>query len=131
MKIRKWDSVKVMSGKKKDRWVISTVVMVNTSTCKIIVKDVNVVTRHVKKQGTTPGQIVKMEKAIDISNVMLICPFTEKSTRVWYVKVEKNGKVKVTPISAQQRQIEKLQNWQKTNKNRRPIGRNLWKFQWW
>ncbi len=94
MKIRTWDSVQVMSGKKKDRWVISTVMMVDTSTNKIIVKDINVVTRHVKKQGTNPGQIVKMEKAIHISNVMLICPFTEKPTRVWYVLIENDWKTK-------------------------------------
>jgi hypothetical protein len=29
-----------------------------------------------------------MEKPIDVSNVMLICPFTEKPTRVGFVKIE-------------------------------------------
>jgi large subunit ribosomal protein L24 len=29
-----------------------------------------------------------MEKAIDASNVMLVCPFTNKPTRVGTVKVE-------------------------------------------
>jgi large subunit ribosomal protein L24 len=29
-----------------------------------------------------------MEKAIDASNVMLICPFTEKPTRVGFVNIE-------------------------------------------
>lgn len=94
MKIRTWDKVQVMSGKSKDRGQISTVEKVFTETSKIIVKDVNVVTRHLKKQGTTPGQIVKMEKAIDASNVMLICPYTEKPTRVGFVKIEEKGKSK-------------------------------------
>jgi len=71
-----------MSGKEKDRGVKSEVISVNISNNKIIVKDVNVVTRHIKKQGTNPGQIVKMEKAIDASSVMLVCPFTDKPTRV-------------------------------------------------
>jgi len=35
-----------------------------------------------------------MEKAINASNVMLVCPFTEKPTRVGYVKVEEKGKIK-------------------------------------
>ncbi|MDF1682434.1 MAG: 50S ribosomal protein L24 [Patescibacteria group bacterium] len=77
-----------MSGKEKDRGQTSTVLKVFPDTNKILLKDVNVVTRHLKKQGTTPGQIIKMEKAIDASNVMLICPFTEKPTRVGFVKVE-------------------------------------------
>ena len=94
MKIRTWDKVQVMSGKEKDRGNVSEVLKVFTDTKKVIVKDVNVVTRHLKKQGTNPGQIIKMEKAIDASNVMLICPFTEKPTRVGYVKVEEKGKTK-------------------------------------
>lgn len=94
MKIRTWDKVQVISGKEKDKWVISNVVKAFPDTNKIIVKDVNVVTRHMKKYGTNPGQIVKMEKAIDASNVMLICPFTEKPTRVWFVKIEEKGKTK-------------------------------------
>ncbi|MDR3150569.1 MAG: hypothetical protein LBU14_02925 [Candidatus Peribacteria bacterium] len=32
--------------------------------------------------------MLEIEKAIDISNVMLICPFTNKATRVGFVKVE-------------------------------------------
>jgi large subunit ribosomal protein L24 len=77
-----------MSGKEKDRGVKSEVISVNISNNKIIVKDVNVVTRHIKKQGTNPGQIIKMEKAIDASSVMLVCPFTDKPTRVGFVKIE-------------------------------------------
>ncbi len=94
MKIRKWDNVQVMSGKKKDKGVKAEVLAVNTSNNKIIVKGVNIVTRHMKKQGTNPGQIVKMEKAIDASSVMLVCPFTEKATRIWFVKIEEKGKTK-------------------------------------
>jgi large subunit ribosomal protein L24 len=44
--------------------------------------------------GTNPGQIVKFEKPIDASNVMLICPFTSKPTRVGYVFIEDKGKKK-------------------------------------
>ena len=94
MKIRKWDNVQVMSWKEKDRGVKSEVLAVNISNNKIIVNDVNIVTRHIKKQGTTPGKIVKMEKAIDASSVMLVCPFTDKPTRLWFVKIEEKWKTK-------------------------------------
>jgi len=94
MKIRTWDMVEVLSGKEKDRGQRAKVVKVFTDKNKVIVEGINIVTRHIKKQGTTAGQIVKMEKAIDVSNVMLVCPFTDKPTRVWFVSVEEKGKTK-------------------------------------
>jgi large subunit ribosomal protein L24 len=59
-----------------------------------LVKGVNIVKRHMKKQWTNPWQILEMEKPIDASNVLLICPFTNKPTRVWFVKIEEKGKLK-------------------------------------
>ncbi len=88
MKIRTWDTVIVMSWKEKDRGQRAEVLKVFSKENKVLVKGINVVTRHLKKQGTNPGQIVKMEKAIDASNVMLVCPFTDKGTRVGFVVVE-------------------------------------------
>ena len=85
MKIRTWDKVQVMSGKTADKGQISVVLKAFPDQNKVLVKDINVVTRHIKRQGTNPGQIVKMEKPIDVSKVMLICPFTEKPTRVGFV----------------------------------------------
>lgn len=92
MKIRKGDKVVVASG--KDKGTQGAVLKVFPVTGKIIVEGVNVATRHFKKQGTQPGQIVKMEKAIDASNVMLVCPMTEKPTRVGYVLIEEKGNTK-------------------------------------
>ncbi len=94
MKIRKSDKVVVLSWKEKDRWVKTTVEKVLTKDNKLLLKWVNIVTRHVKKQWTNPGQILKIEKPIDSSNVMLVCPFTNKPTRVWYVFVEEKWKTK-------------------------------------
>ena len=94
MKIKTWDKVIVMSGKEKDRGQEAEVLKVFIPENKIIVKWVNIATRHIKKQWTTPGQIIKMEKAIDASNVMLVCPFTNKPTRVGFVKIEEKGKIK-------------------------------------
>jgi len=94
MKIRTWDKVIIMSGKEKDRGQQAEVLKVFADDNKIIVKWINIATRHVKKQWTTPGQIIKMEKPIDASSVMLVCPFTSKPTRVGYVTIEEKGKTK-------------------------------------
>lgn len=94
MKIRTWDKVMVMCWKTDDKWKISEVVKSFPDQNKIVVKDINIATRHIKKQGANPWQIIKMEKPIDVSNVMLICPFTEKPTRVGFVKIEEKWKTK-------------------------------------
>ena len=87
MKIRTWDTVQVITWPRKYRGTQGTVLKVFKDTWRVLVEGVNIATRHIKKQGTTPGQIVKMEKSIDASNVMLVCPFTQKPTRLWYVMV--------------------------------------------
>lgn len=61
---------------------------------RVVVEGVNIVTKHIKKQGTNPGQIVKMEKSIDASNVALECPVTKKPTRIGFVTIEEKGKTK-------------------------------------
>jgi len=94
MKIRTNDKVEIMSGKEKDRGVRAEVLSVLTEKNRVLVKGVNIVTKHMKKQWTTPGQIIKIEKPIHVSNVMLVCPFTDKPTRIWYVKIEEKWKTK-------------------------------------
>lgn len=85
MKIRTGDTVQIIAGKDKGkRWEILKVIV---SENKVIVKDVNIVTRHMKKQWTNPGQIVKFEKAIDASNVALVCPHTDKITKIGFVDI--------------------------------------------
>jgi large subunit ribosomal protein L24 len=94
MKIRSWDKVIVKSWKSKDRWVESEVLKVFTDNNKIIVKGINIATKHIKKQWTNPWQIIKIERPINVSNVMLVCPFTKKPTRIGYVNIETKWKTK-------------------------------------
>lgn len=90
MKIRKDDKVLVISGKDKNKeW---TVLKVLTKTNRIIVEWLNMVTRNYKKQWINPWQSIKKESAMDVSNVMLVCPFTKKPTRVWFVLIEEKNK---------------------------------------
>ena len=94
MKIHTWDTVRIIAGKNRFRVetnkdgvekrtpIEAKVLRTFPQDDKLIVEGVNIVTKHVKKQGTTPGQKIQFEKAIHISNVMLIDPATKKPTRV-------------------------------------------------
>lgn len=68
--IKKGDSVYVLTG--KDRGKKGVVIAILPKKGKVMVKDVAIVTRHVKakKQGEISG-IKREEQYIDISNVML------------------------------------------------------------
>lgn len=92
MKIRKDDNVLVISW--KDKWKTWKVLKVLTKTNRVIVENVNMVTRHYKKAWTQAGQKIQKENPLDTSNVMLVCPFTKKPTRVWFVFLEEKGNLK-------------------------------------
>ncbi|NET74196.1 MAG: 50S ribosomal protein L24 [Sphaerospermopsis sp. SIO1G2] len=93
MKIRKDDSVIVIAG--KDKGKKGKVLKAMPSKLAVIVEGVNVVTRHVKKQGSTPGQKLTFEKPIDVSNVALECPHTKEATGVGF-QIEKGKKVRIS-----------------------------------
>ncbi len=96
MKVRTWDNVKVISWKDKGKtWKI---LKVNKEDSRVIVEWVNIVTKHVKGYGNVPGQIVKIERAIDVSNVMIVCPDTKKPTRIGF-KIENGKKTRVSKKS--------------------------------
>lgn len=86
MKIRTGDQVIVIAWKNKGEK--SKVVKVLTRTHRVIVEGVNMVTRNYKKMWTQAGGSIQKENPIDVSNVMLICPFTSKPTRVWFIIIE-------------------------------------------
>lgn len=96
MKIHTDDQVIVITG--KDKGKKSKVVRAIPTENKVIVEGVNIVTRHMKKQGTTPGQKVSFEKPINVSNVMLLDPKTGTPTRIGY-KVENGKKVRIAKKS--------------------------------
>lgn len=86
MKIHKGDKVKVITG--KDRGKEGLVERVLPTKNKVVVENVNVVTRHIKSTSQREGGLVKLNKPIDASNVMIICPKTSKPTRVGYKIVD-------------------------------------------
>ena len=88
MKIHTDDQVIVISG--KDKGKKGKVLKSLPDTNRVVVEGIGIVTRHMKRQGSTPGQKVTYEKSIDVSNVKLLDPKTGTPTRIGY-KVE-NGK---------------------------------------
>jgi large subunit ribosomal protein L24 len=86
LKIRKGDTVEVISGRSEDKGKHGEVIKVVTDDSRVVVQGVNMRSKHqrqVQAQGRTvnPG-IVRFEAPIHISNVMLICPKCGKPTRV-------------------------------------------------
>ena len=81
------DQVVVISGPKDGDKAIKgkqgKILSVNPKTGKVVVEGVAFVTKHQKarRQGQTGG-IFQKERAIDASNVMLVCPKCGKATRV-------------------------------------------------
>ncbi len=90
-KVKRGDVVQVIAGKNKGQR--GSIKKVFLDTGKVIVENVNVVTRNVKPDYRHPEGSFKKELPIDISNVSLIDPSTDKPARVGY-KVEDGKKVR-------------------------------------
>ena len=87
VKIRKGDTVEVVSGRLEDKGKRGEVINVLLDDRRVVVQGVNIRTKHQKQVQTganrqmNPGRI-QFEGPIDISNVMLVCPKCSESTRV-------------------------------------------------
>jgi large subunit ribosomal protein L24 len=96
MKIHTDDQVIVIAG--KDKGKKAKVIRANPKSGTLVVEGVNIVTRHMKRQGATPGQKVTFEKPIDASNVMLLDPKSGEPTRVGY-RIENGKKLRIAKKS--------------------------------
>ena len=87
MHIKKGDTVVVLSGDSKN--IQGEVIAVSPEEGKVIVKDVNIIHKHVKprRQGESGG-IIDAEGAIYASNVALYCPDCKKGVRVKHEVVD-------------------------------------------
>lgn len=100
LKIKKGDNVEIIAG--KDRGKRGEVIAVNSSQGKVTVKKLNMVTRHVKPtQAGQKGERITTEAQMDISNVALVCPHTNKPTRVGFI-VKEGSKVRISKKSGKE-----------------------------
>ena len=93
MRIKKGDTVKILSGNDKGKQ--GEVLEVIPKSEKILVKGVNIRKKHVKprKQGEEGG-IISAECVIHSSKANVVCPKCNKATKIGYT-VEKDEKVRV------------------------------------
>lgn len=87
MKIRKGDTVEVISGRLEDKGKRGEVITVMNTPARIVVQGVNIRTKHQRQMQTQAGRQIKpgriqFEAPVDISHVMLVCPKCSKAARV-------------------------------------------------
>jgi len=98
-KIRKGDRVQVLTG--KDKGKRGEVLRVLPEESRAFVQGINMVKRHAKPQGMNqPGGIQEKEASIDLSNLALIDPKTDKPTRVGF-RMDGDKKVRVAKASGE------------------------------
>jgi large subunit ribosomal protein L24 len=104
MKIRKDDTVRVISG--KDRGKTGRVLRTDPARQRVYVEGMNVQTRHTRprtlrdtQRAQELGGIVEAEGPIHVSNVMLIDPKSGDPTRVSVKRDEGGRRVRVAKSS--------------------------------
>ena len=98
-KIKKNDKVLVIAG--KDKGKSGEVKKIIRSTNKVVVTGVNVVKKHKKATKDGAASIVSVELPLAISNVALICPKTNKRTKVGFKLNESGNKVRFAKVSGE------------------------------
>ncbi len=100
LKIKKGDTVEIIAG--KDRGKRGEVIAVQQANDTVTVKKCHMVTRHTKPRSAGQrGERITVEAPIHISNVALVCPHTDKPTRVGF-KVTEGSKVRVSKKSGKE-----------------------------
>jgi large subunit ribosomal protein L24 len=90
IRIRKGDTVMVIAG--RDRGKSGKVLSVDRTAGKIVVEKLNMIKRHTKpNQKVKQGGILEKEAPLAISNVMFLCPVTQKPTRLG-VRAQADGR---------------------------------------
>lgn len=93
-RIRKNDNVIVIAGKDKGKQ--GAVIKVAPDKDAVLVKNINIVTRHIKaKRSGETSRILKEESYIPLSKVMPICKSCKKPCRVQTKVLDSGSKVRV------------------------------------
>ena len=97
MKVKKGDTVVVLSG--KDKGARGRVIAAYPQTQRVLVEGVGRIKKHTRisttQRGAQQGGIVTQEAAIHVSNVMVVGP-ENKPTRVGYRKDEDGRSIRVS-----------------------------------
>jgi large subunit ribosomal protein L24 len=100
MRVKKGDLVQILSG--KDRGKQGRVIEARPRERRVIVENLNIAKRHQKPRPMrdssrmggvqmTPGGIIDRAAAVDVSNVMVVCPTCKNATRVGVIEKDVKG----------------------------------------
>lgn len=91
LNIKKGDNVKIITG--DDRGKTGEVLVVFPKEQRVIVKGINMITKHIKPTAASPkGGIQKKEAPVHISNIMIL-DSSDKVTRIGRRLVGSGGKL--------------------------------------
>jgi len=97
LKIRKGDTVVVISGKEKgERGEVKQVLPKEN---RVVVEGINVRTRHARPTQNNQQGLYTFEAPIHVSNVMLVDPNSGQPTRVGYRFTDSGEKIRVAKAS--------------------------------
>lgn len=92
-KVKKGDRVRVIAG--NDRGKEGEVLKVFPNEDKIVVENINMITRHQRPTSRQrEGGIIEQEGSIRISNVLPVCPECKKPTRIGFRLLKTGEKVR-------------------------------------
>ena len=98
MKIHAGDTVQVVTG--ADRGQTGKVVSVDHDNQKVLVEGVNMVYKHVRPSQRNPqGGRLHKELPVHASKVMVVCPKTNKPTRVGFRYLDDGSKERFAKVS--------------------------------
>jgi len=83
----------------KDRGKTGKVIKVDSSLRKAVIEGLNLLKKNKrpKRQGEK-GEIISVPRAVDISNIALLCPNCKKASRVGYILENADNKNKKARI---------------------------------
>ena len=97
LKIRRGDTVVVISGKEKGRR--GEIKQVLPKENRVVVEGINVRTRHARPTQNNPQGLYTFEAPMHVSNVMLVDPNSGEPTRVGYRFTDSGEKIRVAKAS--------------------------------
>ncbi len=97
LKIKRGDTVVVISGKEKDRR--GEVKEVLPKENRVVVEGINVRTRHARPTQNNPQGLYTFAAPMHVSNVMLVDPNSGEPTRVGYRFTDSGEKIRVAKAS--------------------------------
>jgi large subunit ribosomal protein L24 len=98
MKIKKGDTVEVISG--KDAGKQGRVLVVDHKRERVVVEGVNMIKRHTRPnpQKNIKGGVVEREAGVHVSNVMVLSPDSGQRSRIGYQILDDGRKVRVAKV---------------------------------